>query len=412
MANAPNLGIAQQFSILGNSGVTGSTGAGTLVDGDVGSSPTPSITNFPPSSVAPPFTLHTTNNATVQQAHIDAIAAYNFLLAQQGGSTVIADQLNGQILTAGSYSFLSGAADLAAGGVLTLNGDGIFVFNVDSALTMNVLSSVIGTANPCNIYWRIGTSATLNGNNFWGTVIADASITVASEDTVTGRLLAGTGATGAVTIAGSGGNTIGGCASPASCPTITVNPIALPVGENGTPYNQSVSGSGGTAPYTFAVTAGAFPTGLTLNTTTGAITGTPTVSGTFNVTITATDDNMCIGSRAYELIINASDCPIITLSPATLPNGIYRSPYAKVITALGGVAPITFAVFSGSLPTGLTLGASTGVISGRPTALGVFTFAIIATDDNGCVGLQAYTIRIGRRTGGLPVTYSNCPPCN
>ena len=207
---APPLGVSQQFGALGNSGVTGSTGLGTIVLGDVGSSPTPSIANFPPSSVMPPSTIHLTNDLTVQQAHTDAIAAYNFLAAQ-GPGTVLAAQLDGAVLTSGIYSFAGGAADLAALGTLTLNGPGIFVFQVDSALTANVGSNVIGTAAPCDVYWRVGSSATLNGVSFRGIVLADASITVGAGSNVSGQLLAGTGATGAVTMAGAGGNTIGGC---------------------------------------------------------------------------------------------------------------------------------------------------------------------------------------------------------
>ena len=191
--------------------MTGSTGLGTIVDGDVGSSPTPAISNFPPSSVVPPYTVHLTNDLTVQQAHLDAIAAYNFLAAQ-GPGIVLADQLDGAVLTSGIYSFASGAADLAATGTLTLNGPGVFVFQVDSALTANVDSNVVGTADPCSVYWRVGTSATLNGITFSGNVIADASVTVGSGSDMTGKALAGTGATGAVTMAGAGGNTIGGCA--------------------------------------------------------------------------------------------------------------------------------------------------------------------------------------------------------
>lgn len=223
---APPLGLVQQFSVLGNSGVTGSTGAGTVVNGDVGSSPTASITNFPPSSVTPPFTLHLTNDLAVQQARTDAIAAYTFLAAQ-GPGTVLAAQLDGAVLTSGIYSFMGGAADLAALGTLTLNGPGIFVFQVDSALTANVGSNVIGTADPCNVYWRVGTSATLNGVSFRGNVFADASITVGSGSNVTGRTIAGTGPTGAVTMAGAGGNTIGGCAA---APALPLVPALGPVG--------------------------------------------------------------------------------------------------------------------------------------------------------------------------------------
>lgn len=216
---APPLGAAQPFSALGNSGVTGSTGAGTVVAGDVGSSPTPAISNFPPSTVLPPFTLHLTNDLAVQNAHTDAITAYNFLAAQ-GPGTVLAAQLDGAVLTSGIYSFMGGAADLAALGTLTLDGPGVFVFQVDSTLTANIGSNVVGTADPCSVYWRVGSSATLNGDTFRGNVIADASITVGDGANLTGKALAGTGATGAVTMAGGGGNTVGGCASPASVTTI------------------------------------------------------------------------------------------------------------------------------------------------------------------------------------------------
>lgn len=223
---APTMTVLQRFSVLGNSGVTGSTGAGTVVNGDVGSSPTPTISNFPPSSVTPPFTIHFANDAVVQQARIEAIAAFNFLAAQ-GPGTVLPAQLNGAVLTTGIYSFAGGAADLAAGGTLTLNGPGIFVFQVDSALTANVLSNVVGTANPCNVYWRVGSSATLNGVTFSGNVIANASITIGAGSNVVGKAIAGTGATGAVTMAGSGGNTIGGCAVLAPAPGLEAGVPAL-----------------------------------------------------------------------------------------------------------------------------------------------------------------------------------------
>ncbi len=209
----PPLGVSlPQFGVLGGAGVTGSTGAGTSVNGDVGSSPTASITNFigstipGPSRTVPPFIVHYTNDAVVQQARLDAIAAYNNIVAQ-GTGTALGPQLNGLVLNPGLYSFTS-AADLASGGTLTLNGSGIFIFSVESSLTANTLSRVIGTANPCNVYWRVGSSATLNGLNFFGTILADQSVTVASSNNLQGRAV---GINGAVTMPGGGGNTIGGC---------------------------------------------------------------------------------------------------------------------------------------------------------------------------------------------------------
>ncbi|MFN7975087.1 MAG: putative Ig domain-containing protein [Acidobacteriota bacterium] len=174
-----------------------------------------------------------------------------------------------------------------------------------------------------------------------------------------------------------------------SCPTITVNPASLPNGTQGVPYSQTVTGSGGTAPYTFAVTSGALPPGLALNAATGVVSGTPTTAGTFNFTITATDSLGCTGSRAYSVVIN---CGTITVNPASLPNGTVGVPYSQTLSASGGAAPYTFAITAGALPPGLALNGATGVISGTPTTTGSFNFTITATDASGCTGTRAYTI--------------------
>jgi len=311
---APPLGAAAQFGVLGNSAVTGATGSGVVVSGDVGSSPTPTISNFPPSSTATPFHVHYTNDGVVQQAHLDALAAY-LNLQLQGTGTVLPDNLSTVgALTSGIYSFTLGAPNLPASTTLTLNGGGIFVFNVASSLTANVLSTVVGTANPCNVYWRVGSSATLNGTNFWGTVIANASATVGSSANVQGRVLVGTGPSGAVTMAGSGGNTIGGCsAAPPVCPLITVAPPTAPNGTVGVAYSQQLTASGGTGPYTFMVSSGTLPAGLTL-TAAGLLSGTPTTGGSSTVTIRAVDTtNGCPGTVTYAITIPA---PVPTLPQA------------------------------------------------------------------------------------------------
>ena len=388
VAVAPPLGTAKQFGALGNSGVTGSTGAGVVVlSGDVGSSPTPTIINFPPSRTVPPFTVHYANDGVVQQAHADAITAYT-ALQSQGAGTVLADNLaTVGALGPGVYSFTSGTPDLPASATLTLNdptGTGIFVFNIGFSLTANVGSNVVGTANPCNIYWRVGTSATLNGTTFRGIVIADASITLGSGANLAGQVLAGTGATGAVTMAGSGGNTISVCtASPASpCPTITIAPPTLPIGKIGVAYSQQLTASGGTGSYTFSVVSGTLPAGLTLSSG-GLLAGTPTTVGSPPVTIAAIDGNGCPGVIPF--VISAANCPVITFSPPTLPTGEVGVPYSQQITASGGTGSYTFSVVSGTLPAGLTL-SSGGLLAGTPTTVGSPPVTILATDGNGCPG--------------------------
>jgi hypothetical protein len=174
-----------------------------------------------------------------------------------------------------------------------------------------------------------------------------------------------------------------------NCATITLSPATLPDGTVGATYNQTITASSGTAPYTFAVTSGALPPGITLSSA-GLLSGTPTSPGSFPFTVTATDANGCTGSRSYTVLIN---CATITLSPATLPGGTVGAVYNQTITASGGTAPYTFAVTSGTLPPGLTL-SSTGLLSGTPTTAGSFNFTVTATDANGCTGSREYALVI------------------
>src|SRR5262249_40363570 len=140
---------------------------------------------------------------------------------------------------------------------------------------------------------------------------------------------------------------------------------------------------------TFAVTTGSLPNGLTL-TTAGVMSGTPTTEGNFNFTITATDSVGCSGNTSYSVRI----CPAsITVNPATLPGGTIGSSYNQTITASGGTSPFTFAVTSGSLPNGLTLGAG-GALTGTLTTEGNFSFTITTSDFFGCNGQRSYNVRV------------------
>ncbi|MCA1713630.1 MAG: autotransporter domain-containing protein, partial [Gammaproteobacteria bacterium] len=181
---------------------------------------------------------------------------------------------------------------------------------------------------------------------------------------------------------------------------IVLAPPTLPGGTAGTAYNQTITASGGTAPYTFAVTAGSLPAGLSLSAS-GVLSGTPTAAGTFNFTVTATDANGFTGTQGYAITIAA---PSIVLAPAALPNGTAGTAYNQTITASGGTAPYTFAVIAGALPPGLTLSAS-GVLSGTPTLPGTYSFTVRATDQNGFTGNQAYAVTI-LIPGGVPQAVS------
>ncbi|MDQ1159560.1 hypothetical protein QE385_003957 [Sphingomonas sp. SORGH_AS 950] len=124
-----------------------------------------------------------------------------------------------------------------------------------------------------------------------------------------------------------------------TAPTLTLAPATLPNGTAGTAYSQALSTSGGTAPYSYAVTAGALPAGLTLSSA-GTLSGTPTASGTFNLTVTATDAQNFTATRAYTITV-AAQAPIAGAASVTVaPNSSANA----VTLALSGGTPTSVAV--------------------------------------------------------------------
>ena len=181
-------------------------------------------------------------------------------------------------------------------------------------------------------------------------------------------------------------------------PTITVSPTTLTAATVGAAYSQSFTASGGTSPYTYAVTSGAVPSGMSLSSS-GALSGTPTAGGTFNFTVTATDTNNFTGLQAETLTVNA---PTISVSTASLsPSATVGQPYTGTVTASGGTAPYTYAVTSGALPAGMSL-SSSGTLSGTPTAGGTFNFAITATDSSSGTGPYSGTSSMFTLTVSAP----------
>jgi large repetitive protein len=174
--------------------------------------------------------------------------------------------------------------------------------------------------------------------------------------------------------------------------TITLSPATLPNGTVGTGYSQTISANGGTSPYTYSKTAGTLPTSLTLNSSTGLLSGTPTTAATYNFTITATDSASNTGSRAYSVTVSGGSTTL-TLSPATLPSGTVGTAYSQTISASGGTSPYTFVRSAGTLPVGLAL-SSAGVLSGTPTTAATYNFTITASDGAGDSGSQSYSVTV------------------
>jgi Ice-binding-like len=184
-----DLGTAQSFAVLAGQGVT-NTGP-TVVDGDLGTHPNPAVGGFPPGTVT--GATHQAD-AVALQAQSDLTTAYNDA-AGRTPVTTIATELGGTTLTPGVYNSLSGTFQIT--GTLTLDAqgdpDGVFIFQMASTLVTADSSDVnlIGSASPCNVWWQVGSSATLGTNsNFAGNVLALTSIQVLTNVVVDGRVLA------------------------------------------------------------------------------------------------------------------------------------------------------------------------------------------------------------------------------
>ncbi len=162
---------------------------------------------------------------------------------------------------------------------------------------------------------------------------------------------------------------------------VSVAPPAMPSMVRGFVSSQAVAGQGGTSPYTYTISAGALPAGLSLVGDTVA--GTPNVAGAYDFTIAATDSIGRIGTRRYTGTIAT---PVITITPSSLTTLTLGVAASVDFNASGGSGAYTWELSSGSLPAGLALNASSGVVSGTPTAIGAYVCTLRATDAYGNSG--------------------------
>ncbi len=332
--------------------------------------------------------------------------------------------LSGTPVAGGSFSFTISATDSSTGtGPFT--GSRAYALAVGSpSLTMTPLSATGLTATAGSSYSQAFTAGGGNGPYAYTLTVNSGTMPTGLSFNAASHTLSGTPTTaGAVNFTVTATDSSSGTGPYAvsstytltvGAPSVTVAPATLGNPAIDTAYSQALTASNGTAPYTFAITSGALPAGLSLSSA-GVLSGTPTAGGSFTFTVTATDAHGFAASRAYGVTIAGAS---IALTPATVPGAAFAVSYSQTFAASGGTGPYTYAVASGALPPGMSLNGTTGVLSGMPTALGTSTFTIRATDSSKgsgapYSGTRVYAIAVGQSVGTAPpiaVTITSAAP--
>ncbi len=175
--------------------------------------------------------------------------------------------------------------------------------------------------------------------------------------------------------------------------TVHITTSSLADGETDVPYDQSIQTLYGHSPETFSITSGSLPDGLSLNSVTGAITGTPTTAATYNFTVQVVDNQSYTDSQSLSIEVD----PGVQITTSSLPPAVQNIEYDNNNAAVyitNGNGPYTYSLISGDLPPGISLDSSSGAITGTPTTVGNFNFTVEVSDVNGATADQALSIDV------------------
>ncbi|MGF9565512.1 IPT/TIG domain-containing protein [Neorhizobium sp. BT27B] len=343
-------------------------------------------------------------------------AAYNETIVASAGTSPYSYGLGGGALPVGisldpSTGALTGAPTTAGSSSFTITATDAYGATGSSAYTINVAVQP-PIANPVSatvVRDAVNTPIALSitggpANSVNVTTPPSNGTTSISGTTITYTPTAGYVGADSLAYTASNGS---GTSTPATVsititnPTLVLAPAAgpLPDGTVDTSYSQMLSASGGTAPYSFAVSGGSLPAGLALAPGSDLISGVPTATGTYTISITATDAGGATGVVGYTLRILPA---ALVLSPPTgsgLPPATIGTAYSYTgISASGGSGPASFAATG--LPPGLAMAAS-GAINGTPTAAGNYSLNVTATDTGGAIATATYELTVNAGSGAF-----------
>ena len=168
-------------------------------------------------------------------------------------------------------------------------------------------------------------------------------------------------------------------------PLLELTTLAIAPAAAGVPYSQALAVTGGTPPYTWDIT-GALPPGLAL--TGSSIAGTPSAGGSYSFSVQVTDASGQTASRAFTLPVRAE----LAITTASLPDASAGTPYSQTLAASGGTPPYSWSIASGTLPEGVALTASSGLLAGVPLGSGTYTFTVQVRDTSGRQASRAYRV--------------------
>jgi hypothetical protein len=185
--------------------------------------------------------------------------------------------------------------------------------------------------------------------------------------------------------------------------SLTTNSLAG--GTANTAYTATLQATGGVTPYTWG--AAGMPAGLSINATTGVISGTPTTAGTSTPTITVNDSGAPQQQATGQFTIVIAPA-VLAITTTSLPSASVNTAYSQTLQATGGTLPITWSLASGSLPSGLTLNAA-GTITGSPIAVGTSTFTVRAADSGSPQQTQMQALSLVVNAAPLAITTTSLP---